>query len=116
MTQVTDRPAIRVLVTGGRKYTGDVSCLERFNISILIHGGAQGADLRCAEWAHKNGIHTAQVKALWKQFGKLAGPFRNAAMILLEPHYCVAFPGGPGTKRMINLCKANCVRVWQPYG
>lgn len=29
---------MRVLVTGGRDYQGDVTCLDQLDISILIHG------------------------------------------------------------------------------
>ena len=107
---------MRVLVTGGRDYLGDVSCLEMIDISILIHGGAKGADMRAAIWANENDIHTASVKALWDSFGKAAGYERNSAMLLLQPEYCVAFPGGRGTNMMVNLCNKNQIPVWKPYG
>lgn len=104
-----------VLVTGGRDYDGDVTCLEQLNIDILIHGGAKGADTKAAQWAQSNGIHTARVDALWNYHGKAAGFKRNAAMLLLKPDYCVAFPGGRGTAMMVELCQRNGITVWQPY-
>ena len=107
---------MRVLICGGRDYTGNVSCLDMIDISILIHGGARGADQRASEWARENGIHTASVPALWDQMGKSAGYARNRAMLLLQPEYCVAFPGGKGTAMMISLCEKAGIPVWKPYG
>ena len=107
---------MRVLVCGGRDYEGDVSCLSMIEISILIHGGARGADDRAAWWAKTNGIPTAAVPAYWDQFGKSAGYRRNAAMLLLLPEYCVAFPGGKGTQMMVELCEKKQIPVWRPYG
>lgn len=106
---------MRVLVCGGRIYAGDVSCLSQIKIDILIHGGARGADIRAAQWAEANNIHHASVAALWDRFGKSAGYKRNSAMLLLRPEYCVAFPGGKGTKMMVELCRRENIPVWMPY-
>lgn len=106
---------MRVLVCGGRDYQGDVSILMTLPIDILIHGGARGADLRSAQWAMTQGIHCAKVDALWDYFGKSAGFKRNSAMLLLNPDICVAFPGGVGTRMMIELCMKNNIEVWSPY-
>ena len=103
-----------VLVTGGRDYQGDVSFLGNFDITLLIHGGASGADLRAAEWCESRGIHTARVKALWRYHGKSAGPKRNEIMLLLKPDLCVAFPGGRGTAHMVALCRKHGIRVEMP--
>lgn len=108
---------MRILVCGGRDYTGPVDCLADIeSMSILIHGGARGADIRAATWAKCQGIHTAQVDALWYYHGKSAGFERNAAMLLLLPEGCVAFPGGRGTKVMTDMCKHHNIPVWFPYG
>ena len=106
---------MRVLVCGGREYAGDVSCLSKIDISILIHGDARGADRRAAAWARAQGIHTAGVPALWDVLGKAAGYRRNSAMLLLLPEYCVAFKGGVGTKMMVRLCVDAKIPVWIPY-
>lgn len=108
---------MRLLVCGGRDYQGDVTCLEALlpDIEILIHGGANGADMRAATWATSHGVHTALVSALWKSYGKAAGFKRNTAMLLLQPTYCVAFPGGAGTRMMADLCRRNKITVWEPY-
>ena len=107
---------MRVLVCGGRGYSGDVSCLGGVYISILIHGDARGADTRAKDWAQSQGVHTAAVPALWSKFNRSAGYKRNSAMLLLDPEYCVAFPGGNGTESMIRLCESQGIPVWRPYG
>lgn len=107
---------MRVLVCGGRDYAGDISCLSQLKIDILIHGDARGADIRAKQWAESNSVHHAAVPALWNQLGKSAGYRRNAAMLILNPEYCVAFPGGKGTNMMVELCEKKGIPVWRPYG
>lgn len=107
---------MRVLVCGGRDYTGDVTCLGQLDISILIHGDCRGADQRARDWAVVRGIHHAAVPALWDYYYKGAGFKRNSAMTLLLPEYCVAFPGGTGTNGMVELCGDLPIPIWKPYG
>lgn len=106
---------MKVLVTGGRDYSGPIECLNQLDIDILIHGGASGADIRSAEFAQSKGIHTARVDALWNYYNKAAGFKRNSAMLLLKPDICVAFPGGRGTQMMVELCEKSGIEVWKPY-
>lgn len=111
---------MKVLVTGGRDYWGDVEVAlgvihERHGITMLIHGGARGADSKAGQWATANGVHVAVVPALWDHFGKAAGYKRNEAMLQLKPDYCIAFPGGNGTASMVSLCIKNNITVWKPY-
>lgn len=107
-----------VLACGGRDYNGPVDCLAQIaaGIDVLVHGGAKGADTLAGQWAQARGIHTARVDALWKSYPKAAGPLRNSVMLKLGVQYCVAFPGGAGTRNMVEQCKAAGIPVWQPYG
>ena len=105
-----------VLVCGGRDYSGDVSCLSKIQVTMIIQGGANGADRLAKEWAKARGIHHAEVEALWDIFSKPAGSKRNAAMLILRPAYCVAFPGGTGTNDMVKQCESHNIPVWRPYG
>ena len=107
---------MNVLVCGGRYYQGDVSCLSQIDVTMVIHGNAKGADTLAKLWAIENGIHHAAVPALWDSYGKAAGFRRNSAMLKLNPDYCVAFPGGVGTKMMTELCERAGITVWRPYG
>lgn len=100
----------RVLITGGRDYD-DWAMFRRAmidfgaeqKISLIIHGGASGADRMAADFAAQRGIACARVDAHWRTLGRKAGPVRNSWMIdLLKPDAVIAFPGGDGT--------ADCIR------
>lgn len=105
-----------VLVTGGRDIVHEKrihSVLDAYHaehpITLLIHGGAAGADLLANMWATKNEVNCLRVPAKWKKYGgKSAGPRRNHEMLNLgyvKPDICFAFPtGGPGTANMITQC------------
>lgn len=101
---------MKILVCGGRTY-GDkmtlASYLEMYAppFSIIIQGGAQGADRLAKLWAKSHGVHCAEVEALWTRFGRAAGTRRNSAMLALKPDLCLAFPGGSGTENMIQQCE-----------
>lgn len=107
------------LICGGRNF-GDYAQFKAamknlpFTPSIIVQGGARGADLLAKLWAKENNVHCAEVQALW-QNGKSAGHERNAAMLLLGVQYVIAFPGGAGTKNMIKKSEDMGLPVWQPY-
>lgn len=47
-----------------------------------------------------------------RPYNAAAGPMRNAAMLAkYKPHRVVAFPGGDGTKNMIELAEREGVEV-----
>lgn len=101
---------MKLLVCGGRHYDDKAriaNVLEKIigNESILIHGGAQGADFFAGAWAESQGINVAVVRAYWSKHGRSAGPLRNMAMLMLKPDLCVAFPGGRGTADMVEQCR-----------
>jgi len=104
---------MRVLVFGGRDYNNYERVAEELddigNISLIIHGGARGADSCGARYAGINNIPVREFPADWDKYGKRAGPIRNAQMLREgAPDFAVAFPGGKGTKDMIERCrKAN---------
>jgi hypothetical protein len=78
----------RVLVCGGRDYRdrGAVyaaldSLHAEHRFSMVIAGGARGADALAADWARDRGIPTEIYMADWEHFGRKAGPFRNGRML-----------------------------------
>ena len=111
---------MKVLICGGRDFN-DYSALSSamkllpFDVSMVIQGGARGADSLAKKWAISNGIHYVEVPALWDSFNKKAGSLRNAAMLSLDPGYCIALPGGFGTMDMVHKCIKAGVQVWEPY-
>ncbi|CAB3798793.1 DUF2493 domain-containing protein [Pararobbsia alpina] len=103
---------MKIIVCGSRDYAQQgylESWLDRFHsvtpVSLLIYGGATGADRLAATWATKNDIPTALYPAQWKSYGLAAGPIRNAQMLLERPDRVIAFPGGKGTANMIKQAK-----------
>lgn len=116
---------MRTLVTGGREFHNRAflfSTLDKVHaetpISILISGGAVGADAMAEEWAELRGVHVAKVRPYWRKrdgttdYG--AGHRRNRAMLHLLPELVVAFPGDRGTAGMVNAALEAKVPVFQP--
>ena len=116
---------IRVLVCGGRNYADsdhihNTLCdldATRGPISCVIHGAATGADHEGMIWAQmmaeiRPAIRHAPFAADWRQFGKAAGPIRNARMLAEgKPDIVLAFPGGRGTRDMTERARAAGVEV-----
>lgn len=106
-------PHYRVCVTGGRDFKGVgelcrvLDALKR--ISVIIHGGARGADALAGMYASSNGIKELVFPADWSAEGPAAGPIRNQRMLEDgKPDVVVAMKGGAGT--------ADCVRRAQAMG
>lgn len=108
---------MRVLVCGGRTYTDMrtvTKCLDGLvpKPTLIIQGGAFGADACASEWAYKRDVLERQFPADWKKHGRAAGPIRNQQMIEEgKPDLVVAFEGGRGTADMVRRAKAAGVRV-----
>jgi hypothetical protein len=108
-----------VLVCGGRHFKDrgfvfvTLSALHEANsIDVIIEGGATGADRLAREWAERQLIPVISYEADWRTHGKMAGPRRNAYMLVVgEPDLVVAFPGGTGTAHMIKIAKQRGVNV-----
>ena len=113
---------MRVLVCGGRDYS-NISAVRhalcalhaKRGITLLIEGGALGADRLAREWAIASSVPHQTFNADWTAHGKAAGPMRNDRMIAEgKPDGVVAFPGGRGTSDMIGKARSAGVKVWCP--
>lgn len=108
------------LICGGRNF-GDYKKFNEamatlsFTPSVVVQGGARGADLLAKMWAKENNIHMAEVCALWNN-GRNAGFDRNSVMLSLGVQYVIAFPGGNGTADTVKKARAMGLPVWLPYG
>lgn len=80
--------------------------------TLLIAGGAKGADtLRC-QWAQDREVRTAIYEAQWAKYGPEAGPVRNERMLREgKPGLVVAFAGGRGAADMVSRARAAGVEV-----
>jgi hypothetical protein len=111
--------SMRVLVCGGRDFNDALTLgfwlggiHKQHGITLLIEGGARGADYMARKFAKWMGIPTATFEADWDRHGKAAGPIRNRQMLNEgKPDLVVAFEGGRGTADMISAAKAAGVRV-----
>lgn len=109
----------RVLVCGGRDYQDRERLFvvldehhARQPITVLIEGGADGADRFASMWAFEHEIDSDTFFAKWKVHGRAAGPIRNQRMIDEgRPDVVIAFPGGRGTADMMKRARAAGVEV-----
>jgi len=108
---------MRLLVTGGRKYSDKKAVygiLDKLEPTLVIHGGATGADRLAARWAYEKCVPCACFVAPWETAHKAAGPMRNHWMLEYgEPDKVLAFPGGSGTENMIKQAEKAGIKVWR---
>lgn len=117
---------MRVLVCGGRDYTNrklvfdilsagfykHMHCEDRDPVTVVIQGGAYGADHLAKEWAATNDVTCIEFSADWDTYGKRAGYVRNVQMLEEgNPDMVLAFPGGKGTAMMVKIAKEAGVEV-----
>lgn len=105
---------MRVLVTGGRSYNDwEAVCehLTSLRPTVVIQGGANGADCMARRWAQANNVPIITYEANWG-LGPTAGPIRNNFMLVDSmADLVLAFPGGRGTADMVRRAKAAKVTV-----
>lgn len=105
---------MRILVCGGRSYedwNAVSKALKSLEPTVIIQGGAPGADRLAQKWAEHNAIPVVTYPANWNT-GKKGGPMRNAFMLGdSRPDMVVAFPGGTGTADMVRQAVAASVPV-----
>ena len=107
-----------VLVTGGRDYDNAQVLFETLDgvhaarpISLLVEGGARGADQLARQWARARGVASQTYRANWRR-GPSAGPERNQRMLdESRPALVVAFPGGRGTADMCSRARSANVYI-----
>ena len=105
---------MKVLVTGDRNWTdfGAIrDFLEKHEATIVVHGGASGADELAGFSATTLGIECRVHEANWKEFGRKAGPIRNKDMFNEEqPDIVGAFhdtlEDSKGTLDMVKYAKS----------
>lgn len=103
-----------VLVCGGRDFTDAAQIdevLSGMDATLIIDGGATGADQLANFWAIARGISTRTFYADWSK-GLAAGPARNQQMLTEgQPDVVVAFAGGKGTADMVRRARKAHVMV-----
>lgn len=110
---------MKVLVCGGRDFS-DTEFLFWFldevhfrrPITLVIHGGARGADGLAGHWARAREVPCDVYPANWNKYRNAAGPIRNQQMLDEgTPDLVIAFPGGAGTADMVSRSRKEGVKV-----
>jgi hypothetical protein len=108
-----------VAVTGGRDYPNKQlvqKAIKKIHsetpITLLVHGGANGADRLAKETAMSLGIQTVVFEANWGYYDRSAGPTRNINMLVhMKPDLLLAFPGNRGTAHCANAAEQRGIKV-----
>ncbi len=117
---VQQRP-LRIIVTGCRDWSNReaIVCATVFealgnwsSVTVVV-GDANGADALAADVAKQRGWLVERHYADWGNYGKAAGPKRNAAMVASGADLCLAFWDGEsrGTLNCISQCVAAGIPV-----
>lgn len=113
---------MRVLVCGGRHFDDALTLGSWLGgihknhgpITLLIEGGAPGADFMARKFAEWQGIPVQTFEAEWDRHGRKAGPLRNRRMIVEgKPDLVVAFEGGKGTADMVRQAEGAGIRIFR---
>jgi len=102
---------MRVLVCGSRDWVDEKSItneLDKLPLdTVIIEGGARGADSIAQRYARSKGFQVETYKADWGKYNKAAGPIRNQQMLETGVDLVIAFQlnNSRGTKDMINRSK-----------
>lgn len=109
---------MRVLITGSREWADVATMCEEFcklpDDTVVIHGGARGADAMADRMARGEHMAVEVYPADWKAHGKAAGPIRNQKMLDEgKPDLVLAFPTpkSRGTWDMVRRAKSAGVEV-----
>jgi len=89
-----------VLICGSRRYR-NAAAIERYVKgltagTVVIHGGAPGADTLAGLYARQHGLLVVEFSADWSRYGRGAGMVRNRQMLEEGcPTEVVAFVADP---------------------
>ena len=103
-----------VLVTGSRDWKDEKSIYSALKNeprdTVVLQGGAFGADFMAKQSATALGFHSLTMPALWGFHGKKAGPIRNRTMLDLKPVKVLAF------RRNMSRGTTDCIEEAQRRG
>lgn len=112
---------MRVIIAGSRTINISVDDLSKiiieskFNPTVVISGGAKGADTLGELWAFVNYIECEKYPADWDTYGKSAGYIRNELMASKADALIALWDGkSRGTKHMIDIAKKRKlpIHIW----
>lgn len=108
----------RVILCGSRHWSDPAPIARLIHAlprdTVVITGGAPGADTLAHHLAHQRGLSTEVYPAAWATEGRRAGPLRNQRMLDtgVDAVYAFRCPGAsPGTDHMVRIARAAHVPV-----
>ena len=108
----------RVIIAGSREFNDYNVLLEAideapFYVTYVISGGAKGVDAMGERYASEMDIPMAVYLPDWSQYGKVAGPMRNAKMADGADALIALWDGkSKGTKNMIETAQKKGLKVY----
>lgn len=115
---------VKLIVAGSRTVTSMREVERAINKALLtwgipmehvwevVSGGAKGVDRLGEQWAARNGLALRVFPVKWSDFGKAAGPRRNAEMAEYGTALVAVWDGeSPGTADMIRRAQAKGMPV-----
>ncbi len=107
------------LICGGRNFADEImfedamgDLMRHFgHPSRIVHGAATGADSMAGALGKRLSVGVQPCPANWAKYGLGAGPIRNKEMLALRPAKVIAFPGGRGTKDMVDQARSVGITV-----
>lgn len=115
---------MQILVCGSRDWESSETILQALQElprgSVVISGGARGADKMGEDLAREMGLEVRVFPADWEAYGKQAGYLRNLQMLDQDPDQVWAFWDGHsrGTRHTIREARKRDIptRIWTPQG
>lgn len=111
---------MRTIIAGSRTIeqydlvkTAIESCNWHLEITEVVSGCAEGADLFGEQWAKRKMIPIKRFPADWRKHGKRAGPIRNEEMANYADALIAVWDGvSRGTQDMIERARYHRLRVY----
>lgn len=110
---------VKVLVCGASRFKDRDRLFRRLDelhaastITLILNGGARGADYLASEWARARGVPLKVFRADWKRLGPEATIALNGEMIATGwPDLVLTCPGGPVTEDLLAGAEAAGIAV-----
>lgn len=108
----------KIAIAGGRDYTNREEayrfieqCIREEipdEVPVILSGGCRGADALGEQYAGEHGWQVEKFLPRWDEYGRAAGPIRNA-QIAEKCDFAICFWDGKsrGTRSLMNLVKKN---------
>lgn len=109
---------MRTIIAGSRTWISPrrlewVVSICGWTPTVVISGGARGADQRGEQWAHKHGVPCERFLPDWETFGKSAGYKRNLQMAEAADALIALWDGkSRGTKHMIDIAREKNMTIY----